>query len=101
MTAIEPVGNYAVRLIFDDGHSTYFKFADGEKASIVRVDESGKGDFFGPLVIAGVYVEREIARRFLALGVTDSKRIGSDKKIRQLADEIRNTPAVAVSVVLS
>src|ERR1700716_1380996 len=64
------------------------------------VDESGKGDFFGPLVIAGVYVEREIARRFLALGVTDSKRIGSDRKIRQLADDIRNTPAVALSVVL-
>jgi ribonuclease HIII len=64
------------------------------------VDESGKGDFFGPLVIAGVYVEREIARHLLALGVTDSKRIGSDKKIRQLAEEIRNTPAVAVSVVL-
>jgi ribonuclease HIII len=64
------------------------------------VDESGKGDFFGPLVIAGVYAEREIARHLLALGVTDSKRIGSDKKIRQLAEEIRNTPAVAVSVVL-
>src|ERR1041385_3874608 len=26
------------------------------------VDESGKGDFFGPLVIAGVYVDRGIAR---------------------------------------
>ena len=64
------------------------------------VDESGKGDFFGPLVIAGVYVEREIARHLLPLGVTDSKRIGSDKKIRQLAEEIRNTPTVAVSVVL-
>ena len=29
------------------------------------IDESGKGDFFGPLVIAGVYVEREIARHLL------------------------------------
>src|SRR5499426_4714598 len=44
------------------------------------VDESGKGDFFGPLVIAGVYVEREIARHLLGLGVTDSKRIGSDRR---------------------
>src|SRR6266700_3531756 len=33
------------------------------------VDESGKGDFFGPLVIAGVYVDREIARRLLDAGV--------------------------------
>src|SRR3977135_2675651 len=40
------------------------------------IDESGKGDFFGPLVIAGVYVDRGIARHLLALGVTDSKKIG-------------------------
>ena len=64
------------------------------------IDESGKGDFFGPLVIAGVYVEREITRHLLALGVKDSKRIGSETKIRQLADGIRNTPAAATSVVL-
>jgi ribonuclease HIII len=64
------------------------------------VDESGKGDFFGPLVISGVYVEREIARHLLALGVMDSKRIGSDDRIRRLADEIRKTPGIALSVVL-
>src|SRR6184192_2366419 len=45
------------------------------------VDESGKGDFFGPLVIAGAYVNREIARKFLDEGIQDSKRIGSDKRI--------------------
>jgi len=55
------------------------------------VDESGKGDFFGPLVIAGVYVDREVARRFKELGITDSKRIGSDKRIRDLAAAIRQT----------
>ena len=64
------------------------------------VDESGKGDFFGPLVIAGVYVQREIARHLLALGVMDSKRIGSDTRIRRLADDIRSTSGIAVSVVL-
>jgi ribonuclease HIII len=56
------------------------------------IDESGKGDFFGPLVIAGVYVDREIARRFLDAGIQDSKRIGSDAKIRSLAEIIRSTP---------
>ena len=55
------------------------------------IDESGKGDFFGPLVIAGVYVDRDIARRFMEAGVQDSKRIGSDKRIRDLADVIRKT----------
>jgi ribonuclease HIII len=64
------------------------------------IDESGKGDFFGPLVIAGVYVEREIARRLMALGVMDSKRIGSDKRIRQLADGILKAPGLAANVVL-
>src|SRR3954465_9218426 len=53
------------------------------------VDESGKGDFFGPLVIAGVYVDRGIARKLMDAGVQDSKRIGSDARIRALADEIR------------
>jgi ribonuclease HIII len=64
------------------------------------VDESGKGDFFGPLVIAGVYVDRKIARKFLDAGVQDSKRIGSDAKIRVLADEIRKNAQGIVDVVL-
>jgi ribonuclease HIII len=56
------------------------------------IDESGKGDFFGPLVIAGVYVDRGIARQFMDAGIQDSKRIGSDKRIRELAAVIRSTP---------
>src|SRR4029450_3017321 len=53
------------------------------------VDESGKGDFFGPLVIAGAYVDRGIARKLLDADVVDSKRIGSGARIRALADAIR------------
>ncbi len=53
------------------------------------VDESGKGDFFGPLVIAGVYVDRGIARKLLEAGVQDSKRITSDARIYALAEIIR------------
>ena len=53
------------------------------------IDESGKGDFFGPLVIAGAYVDRAIARKLIDAGVQDSKRIGSDARIRALAGEIR------------
>src|SRR5467141_4273969 len=62
------------------------------------IDESGKGDFFGPLVISGVYVDRGIARKFLDAGVQDSKRIGSDARIRALADEIRKTSMGLVEV---
>lgn len=56
------------------------------------IDESGKGDFFGPLVIAGVYVDKTIARQLIDSGVMDSKRIGSAKRIRALAAAIRETP---------
>jgi ribonuclease HIII len=63
------------------------------------IDESGKGDFFGPLVIAGVFTDRAIARRFLENGIQDSKRIGSDTKIRSLARTIRQTPGVAIDLV--
>ncbi len=64
------------------------------------VDESGKGDFFGPLVIAGIYVDRGIARKLIDAGVQDSKRIGSDTRIRALADTIRKTSMDLTEVVL-
>ncbi|MDQ6861539.1 MAG: ribonuclease HIII [Verrucomicrobiota bacterium] len=65
------------------------------------VDESGKGDFFGPLVIAGVYVDRGIARKFMEAGIQDSKRIGSDARIRSLGETIRKTQgAVHEAIVI-
>jgi ribonuclease HIII len=64
------------------------------------VDESGKGDFFGPLVISGVYVDRGIARKLLDAGVVDSKRISSDARIRALAETIRKTSQGLVETVL-
>jgi len=64
------------------------------------VDESGKGDFFGPLVISGVYVDAGIARKLLDGGVQDSKRIGSDARIRALADLIRKSSLGLVDTVL-
>jgi len=63
------------------------------------IDESGKGDFFGPLVIAGAYVDGAIARRFMEGGIQDSKRIGSDRKIRELAAMIKATPGVVSNIV--
>jgi ribonuclease HIII len=64
------------------------------------IDESGKGDFFGPLVIAGVYVDRGIARKLVDAGVQDSKRIGSDARIRALAETIRKSTAGLIETVL-
>ena len=54
----------------------------------IGVDESGKGDFFGPLVIASAYVDKNTISTLEDIGVKDSKSIKSDNKILLLAKEI-------------
>lgn len=63
------------------------------------IDESGKGDFFGPLVIAGVFTDAVIARRLIEAGIMDSKRISSAARIRQLAAAIRATPGCTSEII--
>lgn len=63
------------------------------------VDESGKGDFFGPLCIAGVYVNADIIASWKDKGVRDSKNISSDAAVGRLADLIRDTSGCVTSVV--
>ena len=53
------------------------------------IDESGKGDFFGPLVIASAYVDEGLVEKLRELGVRDSKKISSDNVALNLAREIR------------
>jgi ribonuclease HIII len=65
----------------------------------IGVDESGKGDFFGPLCIAGVYVNESVIKAWADLGIRDSKNISSDKKISDLAEKIRKTPGCVTTVV--
>lgn len=63
------------------------------------IDESGKGDYFGPLVIAGVYTDAAIARALAEAGIMDSKRISSAARIRKLAAQIRGIPGVQTAIV--
>ncbi len=63
------------------------------------VDESGKGDFFGPLCVAGVYVNEDVVKAWQDKGIRDSKNISSDKRIADLADVIRKTPGCVSTVV--
>ncbi len=53
------------------------------------VDESGKGDFFGPMVIAAAYIDETLIDAMRDLDVKDSKNITSDKKAMFLGGEIR------------
>jgi len=57
--------------------------------SRIGVDESGKGDFFGPMVVAGVYLNELTAMKMKELNVRDSKLITSDARVEALAKEIR------------
>ena len=66
----------------------------------IGVDESGKGDFFGPLCIAGVYVNESVISAWKDAGIRDSKNISSDKKIPELAELIRKTPGCVVDSVV-
>lgn len=55
----------------------------------IGIDEAGKGDFFGPLCVAGVYAAgEEKIKELITLGVRDSKRM-TDKIILALAKKIR------------
>lgn len=57
---------------------------------VIGIDESGKGDYFGPLVTAGVFVSRDTALVLEEQGVRDSKKV-SDGKAKELARVIRGT----------
>jgi ribonuclease HIII len=59
-------------------------------------DESGKGDFFGPLCVAAVRVTRELAAGLTRAGVRDSKDL-EDERILEMDGAIRRACAVGVA----
>lgn len=54
----------------------------------IGTDESGKGDYFGSMVVSGVWINEVIKKQLEALGIRDSKLL-SDKRCRELAGQIR------------
>ena len=59
-----------------------------EPENYIGTDESGKGDYFGPLVVAGFHCDSKIVNELKSLGVKDSKLL-SDYSINKIADEIK------------
>src|SRR6185369_3941196 len=53
----------------------------------IGLDESGKGDYFGPLVVAAAFVDPESEQPLRTLGVQDSKRL-TDPQIARVAAAI-------------
>lgn len=64
----------------------------------IGTDESGKGDYFGPLVIAGVFLPDEQEPVLKELGVKDSKRF-SDNRVREMAEVIKRGYKHSVVVI--
>lgn len=64
------------------------------------IDESGKGDFFGPLVVACCYTDAASAKVLLDAGVADSKTIGTDKKMFELEEKIKKHCAGKYALVI-
>ena len=73
--------------------------APPENEPHIGTDEAGKGDFFGPLVTAGVYVDERTAKLLRTLGVRDSKLVG-DRELRGLATNIREVVEVDKRAVI-
>jgi ribonuclease HIII len=65
----------------------------------IGVDESGKGDFFGPLVIATAFADDSLVDAMDALHVRDSKRITSDAVAMDLGKKLRELLGKRYSLV--
>lgn len=63
------------------------------------IDESGKGDFFGPIVIAAAYVDESLAATMREMDVKDSKQIKSDNKALAMGDNLRRLLGRRFSIV--
>lgn len=69
-----------------------------EPSCYIGTDESGKGDYFGPLVIAGVVVDESNFQFLKSIGVKDSKEL-SDSAIKKISSEIRRNHEIKFNVI--
>ena len=78
---------WAVRIIERVDSLSDVKIESELQQPVIGCDESGKGDYFGPLVCAAVFVDGKTSYRLKALGVRDSKAT-SDKTTIELSRAI-------------
>ena len=89
VSTLEPEVTGAPKLGYDDVlHPDWYESHAG-------LDESGKGDFFGPVIAATVIADKAAIESWVKGGVKDSKKI-ADPQIMRLDDLIRNTRGVVV-----
>ena len=86
-------------IIFGDSLFIKSKTEIIEPDNYIGSDESGKGDFFGPLTVAAFFVDESIKSELIALDVKDSKLL-SDIQINSIAEEIKNIKNVFYEVLV-
>ncbi|MFA7418389.1 MAG: ribonuclease HIII [Melioribacteraceae bacterium] len=69
-----------------------------EPSAYIGTDEAGKGDIFGPLVIAAVYVDEKSKEKLYKIGVRDSKDL-SQVQINTLAPRVKEICKDGFSIV--
>lgn len=92
---LEPEITKEARLGYDEArHPEWFEAHAG-------LDESGKGDFFGPLVSACVIADKAMVKKWIEVGIKDSKRVTSDAEMFRFEKIIRETPGVVVKTAFA
>ena len=94
-----PIYNRVHGLVFGETLFADERSEIEEPESYIGTDESGKGDYFGPLVVAGVYAGNETLQQLKKVGVKDSKLL-TDNVINSLASEIKKIVGDKYSIVI-
>ena len=79
--------NDIYNIIFDEPLLEFSNPEPDEPEEYIGTDESGKGDYFGPLVVAAVYLNKSTRAKLVQLGIRDSKEL-SDYQIFHMAKKI-------------
>lgn len=86
-------------LIFGERLFSNDKATLTEPEIYIGTDESGKGDYFGPLVIAAVFTDLSISKKLKEIGVRDSKEL-TDQSISIIAAKIKKIEGCVFDVIL-
>ena len=86
-------------LIFGERLFSNDKTALTEPEIYIGTDESGKGDYFGPLVIAAVFTDPSISKKLKEIGVRDSKEL-TDESISIIAAKIKKLKGCVFDVIV-
>jgi ribonuclease HIII len=95
----DPAGEKWYReLTGGDADETFGPAGAGKQDKVLGLDESGKGDYFGPLVLAGAVVSVKDEKALKTAGVEDSKNL-YDSKIKSVFLKLKEKTEFQVRVI--